>query len=279
MAKKMYYSEEEAAQILRCTVEQLTNYAREGKLQQYQDGAKRVYRADNVDEFAQQLAMDDTGEIEIELAPADTTAGDEVSLQEADVPQETGKEDTVITAEGVSIFDDEDLEIEAADPMAKTTIAPSLEDQISMDGVGSGSGLLDLTRESDDTSLGAEVLGNIDMESGMGTAVEEESPPEEMIGIAEPVAMEAPAVVETADPGLGLFSGLIVGSAIVSILLGIVAMSAMDYRSFGPVEALKNNMAIILGAVALVIVAGGVIGLMLGKSVAAKQAAMRNVGG
>jgi len=277
MAKKMYYSEEEAAQILRCSVGQLTDYAREGKLQQYQDGSKKVYRADQVDEFAKQLAMEDTGEIE--LAPADTTAGDEVSLQEADVPKETGKEDTVITAEGVSIFDDEDLEIEAADPMAKTTIAPSLEDQISMDGVGSGSGLLDLTRESDDTSLGAEVLGNIDMESGMGTAVEEEAPPEEMIGVAEPTVMEAPVVVEAADPSSGLFSGLIVGSAIVSILLGIVAMSAVDYRSFGPIEALKNNMAIILGAVALVIVAGGVVGLMLGKSVAAKQAAMRNVGG
>jgi len=277
MAKKMYYSEEEAGEVLKCTVEDLTNYARQGKLQQYQDGARKVYRAEQVDDFAKQLAMEDTGEIE--LAPADTTAGDEVSLQEADVSQETGKEDTVITAEGVSIFDDEDLEIEAADPMAKTTIAPSLEDQISMDGVGSGSGLLDLTRESDDTSLGAEVLGNIDMESGMGTAVEETPPPEEMIGAAEPAAIEAPVIVEAADPGSGLFSGLIVGSAIVSILLGIVAISAMDYRSFGLVDFLKSNMAIILGAVTLVIVAGGVVGLMLGKSVASKQAAMRNVGG
>jgi len=86
-------------------------------------------------------------------------------------------------------------------------------------------------------------------------------------------------VVDAVDPGSGLFSGLIVASAIVSILLGIVAMSAMDYRSFSPVEAFKNNMAIILGAVAMVMIAGGVVGLMLGKSVAAKQAAMRSVGG
>jgi PAS domain S-box-containing protein len=65
-------------------------------------------------------------------------------------PKTPGKEDTVITAEGISIFDDEDLEIEAADPMAKTQIAPSLDDQVAIEGVGSGSGLLDLTRESDE---------------------------------------------------------------------------------------------------------------------------------
>ena len=45
--------------------------------------------------------------------------------------------------------------------MAKPQIAPALEEQIATEGVGSGSGLLDLTRESDDTSLGAEVLDNI----------------------------------------------------------------------------------------------------------------------
>lgn len=184
MARKMYYSEDEAAGVLRCTIEQLTDYARQGKLQQYQDGDRKVYRADEVDQFAEQLAMDDTGEIE--LAPADSAVGDAVSLQEADVTEEPGKEDTVITAEGVSIFDDEDLEIEAADPMAKTQIAPSLEDQLSTEGVGSGSGLLDLTRESDNTSLGAEVLGNIDMESSIGTGIEA-APPRKSLPPARPL--------------------------------------------------------------------------------------------
>lgn len=276
MAKKMYYSEQEAAEVVRCTVEQLTEYARQGKLQQYQDGAKRVYRADQVDEFAKQVMLDDTGEIQ--LSPADT-ATREVSLQEADLSKDTGKEDTVITAEGVSIFDDEDLDIEAADPMAKTQIAPPLEDQVSADGVGSGSGLLDLTRESDDTSLGAEVLTNIDMESGMGTAVQAEAPQAEEAEAIAPAVIEAPVMVQAIDPGAGLFSGLVVGSAIVSILLGVVALSAMAGRASGLVEAMQNNMMIVVAAVALVIAAAGVVGLILGKSIATKQIAMRSMGG
>ena len=198
MAKKMYYTEAEAADKLKCTVEQLTDYARQGKLQQYADGSKKVYRSEQIDEFAGQLNMDDTGEIE--LAPADSTAGDAVNLSEANLTGETSKEDTVITAEGVSIFDDEDLEIEAADPMAKTQIAPSLADQLAGDGIGSGSGLLDLTRESDDTSLGAEVLGTIDMESGIGSGIEAAVPDEEFAALGEPAAVvESPVLVEAMD--------------------------------------------------------------------------------
>ncbi|HWP39845.1 MAG TPA: hypothetical protein VNL70_02880, partial [Tepidisphaeraceae bacterium] len=50
----------------------------------------------------------------------------------------------------------------AADPAAQTAISGgSIPDQVSLEGVGSGSGLLDLTRESDDTSLGAELLDEI----------------------------------------------------------------------------------------------------------------------
>jgi hypothetical protein len=279
MAKKMYYSEDEAAAALKCTVSQLTDYARQGKLQQYQDGARRVYRAEQVDQFAAQLAMDDSGEIN--LAPADSAAGSEISLAEADVGQEPGKEDTVITAEGVSIFDDEDLDIEAADPMAKTTISPSLADQVSVDGVGSGSGLLDLTRESDDTSLGAEVLTNIDMESGMGSAVQpaEETAAAEVAMPAVPPAYEAPAIVTASDAGVGLFSGFLVGGAIVSILVGIVAMAALFDTNTALTEAMQANLPIVAGAAAVVVIVSGVVGLVLGKSMAAKQAAMRSIGG
>jgi len=271
MAKKMYYNEDEAASKLGVTVAQLTDFAREGKLQQYKDGAKIVYRADQVDELASNLPLEETGEIE--LAPADSTAGDAVSLSEAETGTVPGKEDTVITAEGISIFDDEDLEIEAADPMAKTQIAPSLEDQISAEGVGSGSGLLDLTRESDDTSLGPEVLSNIDMESGIGGGLATEEPAEALGPGAEAAVAEMPVVVEAADARAGLFSGFIVGSAILAMLLAIVMISAMTERAFSFVEAMKNNMALLLVGVIIVAAASGVIGLMLGKSVAGRQSA------
>ncbi len=59
---------------------------------------------------------------------------------------------------GVDVFQND--EVERVDPSAQTAIAPGLADMAN-EGVGSGSGLLDLTRESDDTSLGAELLDEI----------------------------------------------------------------------------------------------------------------------
>jgi hypothetical protein len=60
---------------------------------------------------------------------------------------------------GVDIFHDD---AEKADPSAQTSVAPGINpEQMNIESAGSGSGLLDLTRESDDTSLGAELLDEI----------------------------------------------------------------------------------------------------------------------
>ncbi len=275
---KVYYVEEEAAEKLGVAIEKLTDLAREGKLQQYQDGPKKVYRAQQVDELALTMTstLEDSGEIE--LAPADTAAGDSISLTAADTTAEvTSKEDTVITAEGVSIFDDEDLDIEAADPMAKTQIAPSLEDQIS-EGASSGSGLLDLTRESDDTSLGAEVLDNINVESGIGAGLETGVPVTPYAQAAEQAPAEIATVVEPADPNAGLFTGFAVGCAIVAMLLGVVMLSVMTGKTPGFVEAMKDQLFIVVGATAGLIVICGVAGLMMGKS-ATRREVLDSAGG
>jgi hypothetical protein len=81
------------------------------------------------------------------------------------------KDDTVVSSVGVSVFDEEDLD-ESADPMAKTVMS-STGSGTGLEGVGSGgSGLLDLTRESDDTSLGAELLDEIYPGGDEGATVE-----------------------------------------------------------------------------------------------------------
>jgi hypothetical protein len=61
------------------------------------------------------------------------------------------------TRSGIDIFQTDDEK--GGDPSAATSVAPGLGgDQINIESVGSGSGLLDLTREKDDTSLGASEL-------------------------------------------------------------------------------------------------------------------------
>ena len=141
------------------------------------------------------LSLEGSGSGELQLedsatAKSLTDSSDALSLEEVDHTAVEGmkKDDTVITNIGISVFDDDDLEI-AADPMAKTVLTGA-DEHLGLEGSGAGSGLLDLTRESDDTSLGAELLEGIDM----GDSGETASPPP---AAEEEAAMEPePGLVE-----------------------------------------------------------------------------------
>ena len=279
MAKKMYYTEAEAAGALGVSADELANLVRDDKLRVFQDGSNKMFKVADVDALKGGASPDQ----EVELSPADTTA-DEVSLSEADATEPATKEDTVITAEGISIFDDEDLEIEAADPMAKTQIAPSLEEQMSMEGVGSGSGLLDLTRESDDTSLGAEVLDHIEMDDTGGSDMvvmpdETGTYAQQPGAAAEAVTAAAPVYVEAIDASSGFFGGMIVGCALVAVILGAVVLAAMQGVVPGYLSAMKEQVAIVVGASVVVVLVFAIAGLMVGKSTAARRSAIQRMGG
>ncbi|MBN1344182.1 MAG: helix-turn-helix domain-containing protein [Phycisphaerae bacterium] len=149
------------------------------------------------------------------------------------------KGDTVITSVGISVFDDDEIEIDV-DPLAKTQVTPSIEDQISLEGVGSGSGLLDLTREADDTSLGAELLDEIypgEEESTM----QEDLPTEVLPGVAETVGAGAPSFAPGAapqqwvlaapappDPAAAGFTGMMIVSVLMLCLTGTVLAAAVQ---------------------------------------------------
>ena len=77
-----------------------------------------------------------------------------------------GGDGDVREASGVSVF--EAGEGDQADPMDQTAITSHgmSEEDLSLEAVGSGSGLLDLTRDSDDTSLGAELLEELYVPGG-----------------------------------------------------------------------------------------------------------------
>ena len=259
--KKMYYSEEETIEKLGITSEELQKMVQEGKLHAYLDGSRKVYKAEEVDALSPQQEQE-----VVELTPAEDTTQDAVPLSEAEKTEgEDRKEETVISAEGINVFDEQDLEVPTADPMAKTTIAPGLiEDQVSLEGAGSGSGLLDLTRESDDTSLGAEVLEHIDMESAVPSssaaleAITEEPPAE--------APAEAPVLVEEIDPTSGMFSGLAIGACVVMLVMGAVVIAAMMGTVPPYVDALRKNWSAFIVVAGVVMVIPAIVGYLLGKS-------------
>jgi hypothetical protein len=262
MAKKMYYTEQEAAAKVGGPAA-LADLVKTNKLRAYPDGPRKVFKVDDVAPLAT---------ADVELTPVGA------SLSDADQARPAGKEDTVITAEGISIFDDEDLEIDTADPLAKTQIAPSVEDQISLEGVGSGSGLLDLTRESDDTSLGAEVLDHIDMEGQVPSGLQEASSvPQATGGYPAPsqAMMVEPTYVEETDAGAGLFGGMLVGLAIGVIILATTAPAAMHVTLPGFLEWLADNKPAIIGIIVVLSGLCALVGWMMSKNAAARQAMKR----
>jgi hypothetical protein len=171
---------------------------------------------------------------------------------------------------GVNVFA-ADESVEHADPMAQTAISQGVSDQLNLDGVGSGSGLLDLTRESDDTSLGAELLDEIAPGKTRpgGTAVGESAVGTGLAGAADTRGARGGAVVtvEARDTTAGAFGGAALAASLFLLLGGLVLTSAVVGARPGLVETLtKQSFLVVFGIGLGIALIFGIIGLLVGKS-------------
>ena len=174
---KMFYTVEEAAAKLGKSVDEITAMASSGALQSFKQDDQDMFRVEQIDMLA--TSEDDLGDLDIGLEDsgeadplslsgstpamdlAAASSGDEgddgldLDLSGGDIGLEdsaAAAEDSFLAGSGVSAFEGGDAPKEGDD---------LLDDDLSLETVGSGSGLLDLTRESDDTSLGAELLDEV----------------------------------------------------------------------------------------------------------------------
>lgn len=185
---------------------------------------------------------------------------------------------------GISVFDDDEIEIES-DPMGETQITPGVTE---LESVGSGSGLLDLTRETDDTSLGADLLDVISPSEAAetieeGQAVEvaeaddtvEDSGPEMTVVEEEGVAGEPLSAMAMAPR---VATAPISGAVWVNscVLLGIIAIAALGLAAAGqlqqvwpePLSLISKGVVhySVFGGLALVSIVLGVLGILAGKN-------------
>jgi excisionase family DNA binding protein len=306
---KTYLSVQEACDALSMTESQIKDLVRRGKLREFRDGGKVNYKADDIQKLAAasgirpaQSASGGSGELVLE--PADdtgidlastgsetgidlaSTGSDVISLAETDsdatavggaTADKKKKDDTVITSVGVSVFEDDEADL-VSDPVAETVVS---DGGLGIEGVGSGSGLLDLTRESDDTSLGAELLDEMlpsDEMAEMGDATragldDMVTEPAAAAELAEPVAAEAPVtrgavvtVVEYApDPLSTGLTGLMAVAVLIMCLTGLT-VAAMLHDAVPGLLGLLHQKLWIFG-LAAVVVAGAAtgVGFFLGK--------------
>jgi excisionase family DNA binding protein len=290
---KMFYTTEEAAQKLGLSVDGLKQLVTDNKLREFRDGARVMFKVDQVDKVAGDkggtkagsaagIGLSDSG---IALSPKDSSASDVISLADSSAPATTAKEDTVVTGQGVNVF--ESGEIKPTEAAAQTQIQSAIDDQLSLEGVGSGSGLLDLTRESDDTSLGAELLDEIypggnqsKSESGVGSssgifeqsATAESSGPSGLENMAT-AAVGAPVgvaeVVEEADASSGAFGGMALAAVLIMGLTLLIAGAGLQKFTPSWVDPISADMTkILIFAVILVVLSGlfAGVGFFVGKA-------------
>ena len=285
---KPFYSMDEVCKLLGKSADDVKGMVRDGSLREFRDAGKVFFKAEDVDTLAGK-SKSDTGMVLEPVgdeAPStrDAGASDSIALEAVDDEDESGdkKGDTVITASGISVFDDDELEIDA-DPMAKTAISSALGDEIPLDGSGSGSGLLDLTREADDTSLGAELLDEIYPGEDDAAAQDEPAAAEPVVeddesadeGLDDAQAEEqvlAPVIsAAAADPSEPIFNGLMIG-ALISLAVGASVVGGV-LQGFTPGFALtlSNKFMIFAGGSVGVVALTTVLGWVVGKASSPKR--------
>lgn len=311
----MFYTADEAAKRLSMTEDKLKGLVRAGTLREFRDAGKVNYKVEDIDAMVGSVAtatetentssasasgdivlepVEDSG---IELAPAPS---DVVSLEESaagatssgtvsgSTAAEKASEDTAVPSVGINVFDDDDLD-EQVDPLAQTAVTDIAG--LGMDAAGSGSGILDLTRESDDTSLGRELLEEIytddddragesgievgaDTQAGLEDAAEPDTVDEtEAVAVDQPPVAAAPKAVpdELATGGVdAVTSGLTALLAVAVVVMWFAGLGAAALvRGITPslLESVYSNLWMFAaGAVVVAGIAGGVTYLLVKRS-------------
>ncbi len=292
---KMFYTLEEASQALGVAPDQVKQFAAAGKLQQFRDRDKLMFKREQVDALVTAQAGPAKGDSGV-MSLSDSGGPDAIDLAADQRRSSQNRKEDPRQATGISVFDAD--EVAPVDPMAQTQVTqPVIDDEeLALASVGSGSGLLDLTRESDDTSLGAELLDEIYPGSPEGSDLKMEGVSSTGIADSSTIEMSGPSGLshiaegsvpamgmapmqqvivqgEAYDPaGSGMGTGMLLGVVAGLVLMGIVAASAVIGTPVTLTKTLAGNTNSLMIFVVVLLIAslilGGVgfgIGLATGK--------------
>jgi hypothetical protein len=327
MMAKMFYTMEEAKATLAKSEEEVKQYAREGRLREFRDGPRLMFKADQVEQLKGELesgidnvdlGVSDSGGM-IGLVDTTGASGTSITLSDDNTGHSSGAgmrlSDDSLSSDlglsgslggvpsparagggtgigmsgpassggsraggGINVFGAEDTASgERVDPSQQTVISPGFRQQMALEGVGSGSGLLDLTRESDDTSLGA-VLDEITPSGRSGTGRSPAVPVGDSGLVSfedEPVTTTrvsaTPQYVERADASAPVFGGLALAGSVV-MLFGAFVLITQLAGNYPPImdwfAGLGNTFLYTAGMGVGLAIVFGIAGMVLGKTAA-----------
>lgn len=270
-----YYKMAEVMEKLGKTEQEVHDLIKQGKLRQYMDAGKPVFKVDEVEKLKEdiiglELPGNSGSEVRLKLDETDeiTLLPDEDNQTQKE--KEKGKEseggfglsqlgdltkaDTAVGTIGLNLLSGtEDAYKLSEDTKAETRVGQTEEEEplggdANLESFGSGSGLLDLSLQADDTSLGA-VLDDI-----LPTAAEAPAAAAGAAAAAEPVA-EEPLAEAAAEEPLGAAEKMPLETAAAGVSAAVMPMVIEDPTSgiygvmmFLPVLALAVAAAILSAA-------------------------------
>jgi hypothetical protein len=254
---------EEAAEQIGKSVDDVKKMIEEGKLQEFKQNDEVMIKSD-------QLALvADGGEANLD----DSVMGDAMSLEdsfsdmiELDDASSSGSAIGLADsneATGISAFDT----ALAQEPPAA---AAATDDEFNLDNLESGSQMLDLTRESDDSMVGAELMNQsfedeemLDLPasaSGIFNRMDDDGGAQSVAAALGNSPMSVPMVVEEYD---GASSGMALGGMIAAALAFIV-VAIMATGGTGIASWFNSTMGLGIPLILLVVLLG--VGFVVGRA-------------
>lgn len=266
-----YYKMQEVMDKLGKSEKDVQKLIKQGKLRQYMDAGKPVFKVDEVATLAEEIVgLDLTGQSsEVNLELEETS---EIKLepddQEPDKPRDSEggfglsqvgdltSADTNVGTVGINILSGTDDAYKLTeDTKAETKIGDvdeieSLDADSNLESFGSGSGLLDLSLQADDTSLGAVLDDILPTGAEVGEGGEPLSEEVGLVGESEQLEeAEKPAAAAAVLNGAAPVAGVGPAIPMVAIVPEDPASTLYGAMMFLPVAALLLAGIVLTGAI------------------------------
>jgi hypothetical protein len=253
----MFYTLQEVMETLGKSEQNVRDLVRDGKIREYRDGASILYKRDEITKLSEgteiidivadselNLELEKTAEIQLE---PDDDAGKKKPVSEGGFGLsqmgDLTKADTNIGSLGINVLGGTDDQYKiTADTHAETKAAnmeeiDRLDADANLESAGSGSGLLDLSLQADDTSLGA-VLDDI-LPSGAEAPLQADAAPADF-------AKEADGLLGGQAAGSEQAEGQAVGAAMSDMETGQAMSSAPHMYIAAPMDPSSSIYGIMM---------------------------------
>lgn len=274
---KSFYTLEEAAAKLKKSAAEVNSIADTGRLQRVMHEGQQKFRVEQVDILASFMNEGGVPRLDDSQGPiglADSASGSAIGA----APPPSGRrpaaknEDSVLglsdTALGKTPSLIDSSERTGVSAVGNRNSGDAVE--IGLETVGSGSGLLDLTRESEETALGAELIDQV-YSSESGDAASGASGLFEAVNAAPafgaPAPMTGMVVAEAYDgawSGVGV--GLMVAALVGLVFAGLIALSVVFGGSSGIASSFSGNVLAWGGSLAGIAAVFGLVGFFVGRA-------------